>query len=36
MDQMTPLRASKSGYDASVREISIGNESRADFELRRQ
>lgn len=35
-DQMTPLRASKSGYDTSVREISMGNESRADFELRRQ
>jgi len=35
-DQTMPLRASKSGYNPSVREISMGNEPRADFELRRQ
>lgn len=35
-DQMTPLRASKAGYDISMREISMGNETQVDFELRRR
>lgn len=35
MDQSTPLRASKAGFDTSVRDISMGNETRVDFELRR-
>jgi len=35
-DQMTPMRASKAGFDTSVRDISMGNETRVDFELRRR
>jgi len=33
-DQITPMRASKAGFDTSVRDISMGNETRVDFELR--
>jgi hypothetical protein len=32
-DQITPLRASKPGYDTSVREIIMGYHPRVDFEL---
>jgi hypothetical protein len=35
-DQMAPLRASKAGFHTSVRDISMGNESRVDFELTRR